>query len=586
MVVLVHFPGTIRQRLFSNVVAYLENVSRAGRHAVIAIFLTSFLLAAGTLAQQTRTTQTADAVEQYVPCNCVIFRFDDITDYTLPKAKITMMNDFIERKIHLSLGVVAAHLGNYPSTGVYNKTVEGVKSGLFEVTIHGNHHDDYSAMNLTTQRTELSAAQGHIESLFGAKSRIFMPPYNQYNQDTVAVLAEQGISVMGASVNFDNGVTNTYYLSDGNGTQYQFYTHNAKLKMSSVNGKIIYHIPHNSASFFVMHDENKFAKAAEDEIEKRVQQSVADRGYGIVVLHPGDFVNVVNGTNQDSINATRHQELTDVINWVVARYPTTSYSNLMGTTWFMDESKKSTDAYISGYAGHNQRFGEMITSSSSLTQKQVNTMHALLKKVNNPTGTAYFKVLDPNLNTKYIFGSINVSKLTTTQTEYTLVNRTATYTIASNDRLVVEYTGGDIKNSIKIAVYANGDIFDGGNTIRVRYTNNTWITAKYQDTTIGLGFTHDVSTHWVMDKHMVSGDNEPKLSGYNGYNKRVGELITSASSLLAGDEVNTMRAALKKSGSPTGTAYFKVLDPNLNTKYIFGSINVSKLATTQRVHSC
>ncbi|TLY06482.1 MAG: hypothetical protein E6K85_10635, partial [Thaumarchaeota archaeon] len=103
----------------------------------------------------------------------------------------------------------------------------------------------------------MSAAQAHIESLFGAKSRIFMPPYNQYNQDTLTVLGEQGISVMGASVNFDNGVTNTYYLSDGNGTQYQFYTHNAKLKMSSVNGKTIYHIPHNSASFFVMHDENK-----------------------------------------------------------------------------------------------------------------------------------------------------------------------------------------------------------------------------------------------------------------------------------------------------------------------------------------
>src|SRR2546426_2492916 len=268
MVVLVHFPGTIRQRLFSNVVAYLENVSRAGRHAVIAIFLTSFLVAAGTLAQQTRTTQTAHAVEQYVPCNCVIFRFDDITDYTLPKAKITMMNDFIERKIHLSLGVVAAHLGNYPSTGVYNKTIEGVKSGLFEVTMHGNNHVDYSTMNLTTQRTELSAAQGHIELLFGAKSRIFMPPYNRYNQDTLTVLAEQGISVMATSVTFDNGVTNTYYLRDGNGTQYQFYTHNSKLRISDVNGKLIYHIGHNLASFTTMHDANKFGQAAENEIEE------------------------------------------------------------------------------------------------------------------------------------------------------------------------------------------------------------------------------------------------------------------------------------------------------------------------------
>src|SRR5207244_7373050 len=124
-----------------------------------------------------------------------------------------------------------------------------------------------------------------------------------------------------------------------------------------------------------------------------------------------------------------------------------------------------------GYAGHNQRFGEMITSSSSLTGKQVNTMHALLKKVNNPTGTAYFKVLDPNLNTKYIFGSINVSKLTTTQTEYTLVNRTATYTIASNDRLVVEYTGGDINKNINIARYADDTTDDHAPTQIVCYSN-------------------------------------------------------------------------------------------------------------------
>ncbi|TLY05775.1 MAG: hypothetical protein E6K88_09235, partial [Thaumarchaeota archaeon] len=150
--------------------------------AVIAIF-SMIVLAAGTFSQQTRNMQTAHAVEQYTPCNCVIFRFDDITDASLPKAKITMMNDFIDRGIPLSLGVVAAHLGNYPSTGVYNKTIEGVNSGLFDVTVHGNSHDDYSMMNLTAQRSELSAAEQHIESLFGAKSRIFMPPYNRYNQD-------------------------------------------------------------------------------------------------------------------------------------------------------------------------------------------------------------------------------------------------------------------------------------------------------------------------------------------------------------------------------------------------------------------
>src|SRR5207244_11846961 len=133
----------------------------------------------------------------------------------------------------------------------------------------------------------------------------------------------------------------TEFLSNNNQTKYQFYTHNEKLKKSNVKVKTIYNIPHNTASFYVMHDTNKFGKAAEDEIEKRVQQSIADRGYGIVVLHPGDFVNVVNGTNQDSINATRYQELTDTIKWVVARYPRTSYLNLTGTTCSMEAASKS-----------------------------------------------------------------------------------------------------------------------------------------------------------------------------------------------------------------------------------------------------
>src|SRR2546427_12631448 len=115
----------------------------------------------------------------------------------------------------------------------------------------------------------------------------------------------------------------------------------------------------------------------------------------------------------------------------------------------------------------------MTSASSLLTGNQVNTMRATLKKSSSPTGTAYFKVLDPNRNTKYIFGSINVSKLATTQREYTLVNRTATYTIASNDRLVVEYTGGDQNKNIDTAIHLN-DIFYGGNTIRVRNTNNNW----------------------------------------------------------------------------------------------------------------
>ncbi len=131
------------------------------------------------------------------PCKCVIFRLDDIQDRYLDAVQIKIMDLFLSRGEHLTIGLVMHHFGN--DTLILNKISEGHKKGLFELALHGWEHKNYSTLSEQEQKSSLYKANERMQMIFGKTSDIFIPPYNKFNNDTLNAIKELGIKIMSSS---------------------------------------------------------------------------------------------------------------------------------------------------------------------------------------------------------------------------------------------------------------------------------------------------------------------------------------------------------------------------------------------------
>ena len=128
---------------------------------------------------------------------------DDIQDYWLEQGQMTPMDLFISKNQSLSLGLIMHAVGN--DSKITNKVREGYQKGLFELALHGWDHIDYTKLSEQKQRDTLQMANEKMRYLFGITSRIFMPPYDPFNNDTLKAMSQQGIQIL-SSAEYDPSI--------------------------------------------------------------------------------------------------------------------------------------------------------------------------------------------------------------------------------------------------------------------------------------------------------------------------------------------------------------------------------------------
>src|SRR5690349_18100451 len=69
-----------------------------------------------------------DSVDGTIPCNCVIFRLDDVADDNRAAPAMAVMDTFLSRNQDLSLGIIMNHFGN--NSRLLGRVVEGYNRGL------------------------------------------------------------------------------------------------------------------------------------------------------------------------------------------------------------------------------------------------------------------------------------------------------------------------------------------------------------------------------------------------------------------------------------------------------------------------
>lgn len=218
-----------------------------------------------TLAQ---TTQKDDN-----SCRCVVFRLDDIQDYFLQVGQLTVMDLFRSKNQSLSLGLIMNHIGN--DSTITGNIQEGIQQGLFELAIHGWDHNDYTKLSEKEQKDLLYKANEKMQKLFGNKSDIVIPPFDNFNNSTLKAMNDLGLRILSSqgSKEYEFNQNRSVFISDGETSD-------------SKTNQAIYHLP--AMTFFkTFNGPDKLIKVPIEKILSDIMQNIAKYGYSVVLLSPG-----------------------------------------------------------------------------------------------------------------------------------------------------------------------------------------------------------------------------------------------------------------------------------------------------------
>jgi peptidoglycan/xylan/chitin deacetylase (PgdA/CDA1 family) len=263
-------------------------------------------------------THTSAQNRPFLNCKCAIFRLDDIEDNSKSKVETAILGHFIDKGKKLVTAIIVNRFGNLASDGtVYAKVKEGYDKGLFQLAIHGWNHVRYSNLTEEQQKQDIINSNNKLLSLFGNKSRIFAPPFNAFDSDTIEAVAESGLNIFSASVDEEAKTINPYKLST------LLTTNNSKLGLSEVNAtssdgrlplmKEIYHIPFSTSLLDLMRrgysGQNLIERILSD-----VNRNIASQGFSVINLHPTDFAtfNASSGSYRNEVDPFKFQNLVNL----------------------------------------------------------------------------------------------------------------------------------------------------------------------------------------------------------------------------------------------------------------------------------
>jgi Asp-tRNA(Asn)/Glu-tRNA(Gln) amidotransferase A subunit family amidase len=141
-----------------------------------------------------------------------------------------------------------------------------------------------------------------------------------------------------------------------------------------------------------------------------------------------------------------------------------------------------------GYGVYSQKPArvEYVTEDSELVGDQIDSITLNMKRVGTINGTAEIGVLNEDLSVKKVFGTLDVSTLTSTYTDYEfkLADGDELYTIEAGDRIGIKYEGGSLESTSWISVMLDlepEDPFDGANSYLQYHYQGAWRNSPDRD---------------------------------------------------------------------------------------------------------
>ncbi|MFL6482354.1 MAG: polysaccharide deacetylase family protein, partial [Nitrososphaera sp.] len=267
--------------------------------------------------------------QAYTSCNCVIFRLDDVEDHgNADQPNIAIMNYFISKNHKLSSEIIVNNFGNSGINGNVYKTVkQGYDSGLFELGIHGFNHVRHSQLSEEQQKSDFAKAKNKLISLFNDPNlRLFVPPFNDFDSDTIKAMAENKLDIFSSSYSSERLTPNVYKVSNS------FETTNSIIQLSEVTvfdndsgqymKRRVYHVPFDISLFNMIEPTGTLlGQSLVDSVVSKADAQIANTGFAVITLHPTDIspYNSATGSWSNAIDNAKFQDLKNIVTALEAK---------------------------------------------------------------------------------------------------------------------------------------------------------------------------------------------------------------------------------------------------------------------------
>jgi len=228
----------------------------------------------------------------HLNCNCVAFRLDDVQDYFLSPAQLGVISTFEQKQAPLTVGVIGSLIGTDPNLVNTIKTILAKNDGSLEIANHSWNNRILTQMPQSEQEVLITDANKKIQSIFGVTPRVFIPPENVFNNDTLSILKDNGFTHLSSAMTNSNPPP----FTKSDFYQFPIVPYTASLDASR----------------------GIWISASNENILDKIDESIFEYGYAVVMMHPYEFSMYDNGY-VNKINATKLADLGSLIDTVRSR---------------------------------------------------------------------------------------------------------------------------------------------------------------------------------------------------------------------------------------------------------------------------
>jgi peptidoglycan/xylan/chitin deacetylase (PgdA/CDA1 family) len=230
-----------------------------------------------------------ESISEIISCNCVAFRLDDVQDYWLTDVQIEVMKIFDERNLPLTIGIIGNQFGEDPE--IFSYVNNTIPNNLLEIANHGWNHENFTTFDSQTQSLLMKQTNYKMLKLFGQMLSVFIPPYNEFNNDTITAMKENNISHFSSSVTMSSP---------------PFPLTNSSL----------YHFPEAAHTGELAPSSTLFVPVNHKLTLTQIQTSISDYGFAVVMMHPQDFSILENNEHSNKINWNQIRELEVILDTI------------------------------------------------------------------------------------------------------------------------------------------------------------------------------------------------------------------------------------------------------------------------------
>lgn len=131
----------------------------------------------------------------------IILRMDDVQEHAWSKATMNITDTVLNRNMSITLGIIPNRFNDTNRNAPMKKYLLSKTNNLkVEFAQHGANHKDMEYLNLSESEAYNLTKEGYerIVKTFGMYPVTFIPPNNEYNENTTQALSKVGLKIISA----------------------------------------------------------------------------------------------------------------------------------------------------------------------------------------------------------------------------------------------------------------------------------------------------------------------------------------------------------------------------------------------------